>query len=130
VANRGASAAYLTELAKQGVTPANLVKIELPTVLYLTDHTINIDFGGQTYLADGSLMTVPEIQEDYEMRTQEIDIELSGVDLSVLQLFLSQNYRNINLSTYNRYIFFPGRIRRIFNLDFVIIQIHPWNSSP
>lgn len=94
MASRGASAAYLTELAKQGIQPCHLVKISFSSILYLTDFYKKIPWSSNDYQSDGRITGIPEIVGSIDMSMQLIDLEMSGADLATLSVALSENYIN------------------------------------
>lgn len=110
MANRGASAAYLTELAKQGIQPCNLVSIAFDSPVYLTDFYIDIPFGGNDYESDGRLTGIPEIVGSIDISMQILELEMSGADLATLSVALSENYLNKEVLIYRALVDVNGAL--------------------
>lgn len=68
---------------------ANLVS--LPGGLYFTDWSADIAYGGNTYVSNGHLLALAGIKRESGLKTHDHTIKLSGVDLSLLTVFASQN---------------------------------------
>lgn len=84
MADRGYSAAMLTELAKEGVRPAYLVQFQFDAAtLFLTDAAQNITWGGNTYERTNGLLSFSGLRETGEPLVNTVTAVLSGVDTSI-----------------------------------------------
>lgn len=108
MADRGASAAFLTELAKAAHEPFWLFELRLDvadgSTVYATDCHRNIVFGGNTYLANGNLLSWSGIQESAELRIKSCSVSLSGVDQSWISTVLTANYVDRRLLVYKGFV--------------------------
>ena len=91
---RSLSAAAIAELSKDGVRTCHLLEIDLPTPQHLTDNAFDIDFGGDTYDANGYLLSIESTKESTDLRVGSMEIELTAVDRLFIALFLTGNWIN------------------------------------
>ena len=85
MADRGMSAAVLTEVAKSQNEPFHLVEIYFTSgTAYLTDAFKEITWNSNTYLAAGSFLTFSDITEENALTVSEIEVQLTGVDRTYL----------------------------------------------
>ena len=106
--SRGLHSDITTELAKGAYTNINLVDLTLgtsasPTTYYYTDHTTDIVVGGNTYQANGFLISMSSVREDKVMTTGTLNLALSAVDQTIVSEVLT-----------NGYIHKPVKIQRAF----------------
>ena len=74
-------AATQAAIAANEVWVVNLVSLEIgTTTYYITDHYKEIPYGGQTYLPNGNLLSIANVDESVEIGNQTINIALSGID--------------------------------------------------
>ncbi len=108
MADRGASANFLTELAKSQQEPFWLFSLQLDVAdggpVYATDCHRPIVFGGNTYLANGYLLGFSGISESAELRVKSCSVALSGVDQSWIFTVLTVNYIDRQLLIYKGYV--------------------------
>ncbi|MBT7913572.1 hypothetical protein HN588_06675 [Candidatus Bathyarchaeota archaeon] len=109
MSQRGMTAAALTELGAITNQPCHLVEVTTetsgtPSVVYMTDYSRNLDWDGNTYLAVGNLLGVGNISESAEFQIQKLDLALSGVDQSLVSLFINNNYLDQPVSVYMAFI--------------------------
>lgn len=58
-----------------------------PTHINLTTAPINVEYNGKTYVAKGNFLSFGSISESVSINTSEINVSLSGVPHSVIELF-------------------------------------------
>jgi len=93
MADRGATAAVITELGKSKNQPFHLVDVLFDSSpLYLTDAWTNIIWNGKTYTALGHFLGFSDIEETSELQVASLTAQLSGVDQSVISDVLAENY--------------------------------------
>ena len=64
----------------------------------------DISFGGVTYIGAGTLLSISTIEESTDISSQGISITLSGMDSSVLNLALTENYQNRSIEVFMGYL--------------------------
>lgn len=100
MANRGMSAAMLTEIAKTQNYPIHLVYIETSPALYITTAHKVVSYNSQNYSPLGQLLAIPEIEESLALNARTISLSLSGVDQSIISAVLSQKLINKDIDIY------------------------------
>jgi len=71
------------------------VKAEFDTSdIYLWTGTDDLTLDSQTYLGAGSLLQISNIVESKDLKSEGVTLVLSGMDATVLNLALSENYQN------------------------------------
>jgi len=101
MADRGATAAVIAELAKSKNQPFHLVEVGFDlTPIYITDAWRNIVWNGQTYTALGHFLGFSDIEETSELQVANLTAQLSGVDQSVISAVLTENYIDRPLKIY------------------------------
>ena len=123
MAQRGASAAYLTEINRSTNRPFHLYKGEFSSgTLYMTDANRSIVWGGQTWLGVGKFLAYDSIEEATDLIVSEINLTLTGVSTDIIAIVMTENlierpvtiYRGfLDLTTYavvvDPIIIFKGR---------------------
>ena len=105
MANRGASSAFLTELAKSQNQPCHLAEIVFDNEpIYITDAWTNITWGGHTYTALGHFIGFTDIEESMEVQVANLTAQLSGVDQSLVSAVLTENYIDRPLRIYKAFL--------------------------
>lgn len=96
MSGRGATAAWLAELAASSNQPAHLCELRFDAAdggsLYLSDAYKAFVFGGQTYTSGGHLLGFSGLTESAELRIADVTLELSGVDQTIVSAALTKNY--------------------------------------
>jgi len=93
MADRGMTAAVLTEIAESQNKPFHLVDIQFTTgTVYFTDSNRDIDWNYRTYTAAGDFLTFSDITEQNAMTVGEIEVQLSGVDRAYLSTILNETF--------------------------------------
>lgn len=105
-------AAFQSEAAKSANIPIHLVSVELACSIagygdqascetaggvwtppiYMTDFDRTISWGGNDYLAVGSLLEIGNVNETLDLKVSTLRLTLSGVDQSFISLLLTKNY--------------------------------------
>lgn len=62
--------------------------------VYLTTAGHDITYEGITYLSSALVLGVSDIKQQQELRVNQLDLQLTAVDQSLLALFLNQNQQN------------------------------------
>lgn len=103
--SRGFDSTAIAESVKSYNTIATLVEVIVdpanPT--YLTDYARDITHGGKTYLSAQGMLGVSAVAEDSSNTINSVDLELSGVVDTFVNLFLDYDY-----------IDRPVRLRKLF----------------
>ena len=90
---RGFTVAQKAELSKDVCSIGHLIKLELDGgTLYFTDRQHAVDWGGNTYLANGEILEVADLEEALEMRSHNITLTFSGVGQTTLAELLANPY--------------------------------------
>ncbi len=92
MANRGMSAAMLSEIAGQKIRIFHLLELYFSTVGYLTTARRNIVWNGNTYHALGNWLSFGEVEESTEIRSGTMNVTLSGVNQANIQMALTENF--------------------------------------
>jgi ribosomal protein S17 len=98
MADRGMTAAVLTEVAESQNKPFHLVEIYFTSgTVYFTDSDLDITWNSNTYSAAGYFLTFSEINEQNALTVSEIEVQLSGVDQTYITEILSETFMDRNL---------------------------------
>ena len=84
--------AVLTEIAKKQLRMVHFLELYFATVERACTWGRHLTWGGNTYLATGSLLSLPDIDESVEMRSNSASIVLSGVDQASIAIALTENF--------------------------------------
>lgn len=94
---RTIASSTLTKLQSTEFVLTHLLKLDLDTPLYLTENPFDIDFDGNTYDANASLVGVGSVTESTDLKVGQINISFSGADTSTIQTIIGQNIINRKL---------------------------------
>lgn len=91
---RSIDSATQTELDKSSFNIVNLLEFQgIGGVnTYLTDAPVDLSYNSNTYLSTKGMMGVSDIQEEEDVKIENVDITLSAVDASNVKLFLDYDY--------------------------------------
>lgn len=81
---------------------ATLLKLDfIPTPIYLTDCVIDIEYAGNTYLANGKFLGLGNVKQDIDIKVSNVNVTLDAVENSLVSIMLnnSQNSREVSVST-------------------------------
>jgi hypothetical protein len=96
------------------------LKFDSETIrLWTGTGTLALD--SNTYLGAGNLLNVSAVEDDSELSSKGLDISLAGMDENIVNLALSENYQNRQVTVFmgflsgnnevaSSFIFFRGRI--------------------
>lgn len=104
MSGRGASVAFLAELDQPNNQPAHLFEARFDAgdggTLYFTDSYRAIVWNGNTYTAAGHLLGFSNLTESAELRIADVQVQLAGVDQSMISQVLTKNYIDRQLLIY------------------------------
>ena len=105
---RGLTSAVKTELATGTIEPVLLMEFGFATPIYLTnasfDITSSVSGSSRTYLANGHLKSVTNINETNTPTKNSLAISLSGVDQTYISVALAENIINDTVSIYRGFL--------------------------
>ena len=73
---------------------------ELPVNLKFTNHANDLTIGSDTYLSNALLMDFAAVKKDQNMNVGSYTLNLSNVDTTVSQAYMTQSYRGEAASIY------------------------------
>lgn len=88
------SAAQISALESDNFSYAHLIQI--PGPVYLTNHGSDIVEGGYTYLSSGLVGNLQPATQQASISLNTYKIELSNVDQTITNAYMSQNYRGFD----------------------------------
>lgn len=99
--DRGATLAFQNEVVKPENMPMHLVSVHLDSeTLYMSDSYKTIAYDGNDYLGVGHFINFSDIEESSEVIVSTMTLSLSGVDQSMINLVLNNNYINRTVKVY------------------------------
>ena len=104
MANRGMTAAVLTEIAKGQVAMFHLVQFHFSTVEYLTDAGIDISWSGNTYISSSGFLSFGSVQETMQISVGNITVNVSGVDKASIATALLEDYNDKKIVIYRGFL--------------------------
>lgn len=93
MSQRGATGAFLDEIAKAANRPVHLLEVDFNPYIYLTDAAVNLTWDGNIYLAS-QWLGFSGISETSELLVNSVTVSLSGADQQVVALLLQESYLN------------------------------------
>lgn len=81
------------------------VKAEFDTetiLLWSGDYSLTIN--GETYLGVGTLLSISNIEDTLELKSSGLSVALAGMDATVLDLALTENYQNRFITVFLGYL--------------------------
>jgi hypothetical protein len=60
----------------------------------------DLSVGGETYLGVGTLLQVSDVEDNMELTSTGVSVSLAGMDSTVLNLALTENYQNRNITIF------------------------------
>lgn len=98
---RSVSSGVSTEIQELDIRPFHLVRFGFATPVYLSGAPYDISHGGNTYLSNGHLLSVPRsISEDWAISNRTHTITTSAADQALLSVVLSTNYTGIEVEVF------------------------------
>lgn len=105
MADRGASAAFITELMKSTNSPCFLIDAYFDDgIISVTDAWRAVSFGGRNYTANGHFLSFDGLVETAELQVPSVSINLSAVDLSWVSIALTKNHIDRRLVIYKGFL--------------------------
>lgn len=108
--SRNLPGAITTELAKDKITYVDLIELHFDgsDAKYLNNGQFNITVNtttstGETFLANGNLLSFDMVSETESAKVNEINIVLSGVDTTFANLFLNGDYVERRVVIYRQF---------------------------
>ncbi len=72
----------------RGVTKCELVQIDFDTPLYLTTAGRDVTYNAHTWIGDGTLLSLGDMQETLDIQSHGLQIELSGANPALVSVAL------------------------------------------
>ena len=105
MADRGMGAAPLAEVQLAKNRPVHLLKAEFDAGdLLLTDAFVDIVYGGETYSAAGQLLGFEPIRESARLEVSQTVVQLTGVDRTMVSVFLEDDYLDRRLRLWKTFL--------------------------
>lgn len=105
---RGLTSAVKTELATGVIDPVLLIKIGFASAVYLTnapfDLTSSVSGSSQTYLANGHLKNISNVNETNKPTKNTLGLNLSAVDQTYVSIALNENIINDEVYIYRGFL--------------------------
>tara|TARA_R100001086_G_scaffold218452_1_gene135160 strand:- start:3779 stop:4345 length:567 start_codon:yes stop_codon:yes gene_type:complete len=105
---RGLTTAVKNELATQNIMPVYLITIGFPTPINITNHshdlTSSVSGSSVTYLAQGHLIKINNINETSTPSKNTLRIVLSGVDQTYVSIVLNTSVIGDTVRIYKGYL--------------------------
>lgn len=103
--DRSATAAFLAELLKSRSEPCHLIEYEFDDgTIYQTDAWKNIDWGGNSYVAQGHFLGFTGLRETFDLQIPTVTIALSAVDQTWIAVALTKDYIDRPVRIYKAFI--------------------------
>lgn len=106
MSNRGGIDSQIVELLEsdhQIVFLAVKAQFDSETI-YLWSGDTDLTFDGNTYTGVGSLLNLSEIEDSLELKSSGVTLSLAGMDTTVLNLALSEDYQNRKITIFCGYL--------------------------
>ena len=92
---QGVDTAIATRLGADAQTMFFAVKAEFDTDdILIWSGTDDITINSETYIGAGTLLAISGVEEDLELKSGGLSLSLSGMDATVLDYALTENYQN------------------------------------
>lgn len=103
--NRGSTLAFQNEIIKPENMPVHLVSVHLDSeILYMNDSYKTINYDSNDYLGVGYFMGFSDIEEAAEVMVSSMTLSLSGIDKTMINLVLNNNYINRVVRIYTAFL--------------------------
>lgn len=99
MSDRGLTSASIAALDAEKVNSFSLVKFNFAVPLFYTDAPYDFDYAGDTYLSNGTLVTVPVISETIDIKANTISLKMSGVELAAQSITVN-DFRYVEVTIY------------------------------
>lgn len=98
--SRGIDSSLKIESKTNTIIPIILIKIDFNTPIYLHTSIGDIVYDGDTYLGVGALGGISPISESIDMSSNGVNLSLSGVDQSLINSVVNNDYRNTDVTVF------------------------------
>lgn len=103
--DRGSTLAFQNEVIKPENMPVHLVSVHLDSeTLYMNDSYKTITYSENDYLAVGYFMGFSDIEEAAEIMVSSMTLALSGIDKTMINLLLHNNYINRVIKVFTAFL--------------------------
>jgi hypothetical protein len=103
--DRGASAAFLTELVKSTNSPCFLLDAYFDDgVISMTDAWRSVSYSGRTYTANGHFLNFDGLTETADLQVPSVNVSVSSVDQSWVSIALTKPYLDRRLVIYKAFL--------------------------
>lgn len=103
--DRGSTLAFQNEIIKPENMPVHLASVHLDSeTLYMNDSYKTINYSGNDYLGVGYFMGFSDIEEAAEVMVSSMTLSLSGIDKTMINLVLNNNYINRVVRIYTAFL--------------------------
>lgn len=105
MADRGASAAVITQLGSARNQPIHLVRADFDSgTVYVTDAARPITWGGNSYIELGWFLGFDGLEESSDLRLPEVKVSLAGVDQTVASIVLAEDITDRRLRIWKGFL--------------------------
>ncbi len=103
--DRGASAAFITEILKSSNQPIYLVEAWFDDgTIRMSDAWVNVVWGGNTYTANGYFLGFSGLSETSDMTIPNVTVQVSAVDQTWIAIALSKPYIDRRIAVYKAFL--------------------------
>lgn len=103
--DRGSTSEFQNEVVKPENMPVHLVSVHLDgEIIYLNDSYKTIAYDDNDYLGVGYFMSFSDIEEASEIMVSTMTLALSGIDKTMINLVLNNNYINRVVRVYTAFL--------------------------
>lgn len=103
--DRGSTLEFQNEVIKPENMPVHLFSIHLDSeILYMNDSYKTINYDSNDYLGVGHFMGFSDIEEASEVMVSTMTLSLSGIDKTMINLVLNNNYINRVVRVYTAFL--------------------------
>ena len=103
--DRGSTGAFQTEIVKSANKPFHLLVLSFDDVVYyLSDAYIPVTYNGNEYTPTGDFLSFSDIVETNETNIESINIALSGIPTTYVNLFLTDEYLDRQVQIYKAFL--------------------------
>jgi hypothetical protein len=92
---RSINSTTITSLQSDSFNMANLIQLDFPTPVRITDWNRSISALSTTFLSSPHLTDIGQVAESADPRINSLSVTLSGVEQTFIALFLTNNYIDV-----------------------------------
>lgn len=94
---RGLNQDTINALATNEFDFATLIQLDFPTVLRLTDWGRDVSAFSNTFVSSPDLLSIDGVEESGDVRVNEFEITMSGVNQAYISIFLNNEFVNVRM---------------------------------